>query len=590
MCTRIVGRRFFATLFWAAMTSLTSLAVNAPAQDSDPPLVHKVSGVTERLEMTVNSSRILSTDYKVPQVQVSNPEIVAATPISPKDIQLHAKKTGITQVNLWDDKNQIHAIDVIVYGDVKELTNVLKSNFPEASVIVQPTSGSVILKGYVDKPESVSRIMTIAQDYYPKVINNITVGGAQQVMLHVKVMEVSRTKLRELGFDFADVSGDIASGGLRSSISGLLPGYTTNSSAVGGHNFSVGETVSFGIVDGNNSFFGILAALQRNNIVKILAEPTLVTVSGRPAYFQSGGEIPILIPQGLGNVSVQFRPFGTQVDFVPIVLGEGKLRLEVRPRVSEIDRSLSVVLSGSEIPGFRTRQVDTGVEMRVGQTLALAGLIQSRIESSKTGLPWISDLPYVGFPFRRVIEQYNEIELLILVRPELAEPLNPEEVPPCGPGQDTMTPGDCDLYMKGFLEVPNPRCMGPRCGERCGTGAPASIPPNGIAEPPGPPEMIIEEVPTPKPTPAVQSSPSSASVRERTPNQTTPRKAAPSVASRTSTHTKGAVPTNGAPSGGSRQAPRYNPPVRNVPPVQLPSAGESNEPGLIGPTGYDVIN
>ena len=226
---------------------------------------------------------------------------------------------------------------------------------------------------------------------------------------------------------------------------------------------NAGATLTAGIVDGNNSFFAVISALQKNSLMKILAEPTLVTVSGRPAYFTVGGEIPVLIPQSLGTVTIDWRRFGTQVDFVPIVLGNGNIRLEVR-HVSEIDTSISVTLNGSTIPGFRTREVDTGVEMKVGQTLALAGLIQNRVESEKTGIPWVSDLPYVGVPFRRVKNNENEIETLILVRPELANALDPDEVPPCGPGMSTTSPNNWDLYMRGYIEVPKGGPGGPGVG------------------------------------------------------------------------------------------------------------------------------
>lgn len=569
---------------------IVMLAGTARAQDGSPPIVRKVSGPAERIEMTVNTSQILDMETKIPRAQVNNPDILELTPVGASQIQIHAKKTGVTQVNLWDEKGKIHAIDVVIYGDVKELSNLIKSQFPEATVRVVPTSNSVILTGTVDKPETVKAIVEISQDYYPKVIDNISVACSQQVMLHVKVMEVSRTKLRDLGFDFADIwDGDSF---VVSSVSGLLSSATPTSIVTSGE-----ETFAFGIVDGSNSFFGVLSALQRNNVAKLIAEPTLVTVSGRPAYFQSGGEIPVLIPQGLGNVSVEFRPFGTQIDFVPIVRGEGRVRLEVRPRVSEIDRSLSVVLDGSVIPGFRTRQVDTGVELKVGQTLAIAGLLQTRIEATRRGFPWLSDLPYLGVPFRRVDDQVNEIELLVMVRPEMAEALDPHEVPPCGPGENTMTPNDCQLLLQGKLEVANPACLGcdsmnGGCSITPGNGSPTVMPQGvGPRPPAGLEGATIEDVPAPKPTSSSKSSPSAG----KRPVVITNRAAAGNTAktaSATSSPNRSALksippstPTTARPGDG-----RYNPPVMNVPPAKPVYNGQSGEPGLIGPTGYDVIN
>ena len=169
---------------------------------SSPSIVHKIQTANERIEMTVNSSRLLTLDLKIPRAQVNNKDVVDLTALSPNVIQIFAKKAGITQVNLWDEKNQIHSIDVVVFGDARELNLVLQQQFPHATVMVRPSANSVILSGFVPEPDQAAQIQLIAQDYYPKVVNLLKVGGVQQILLHVKVMEVSRTKLRELGFDF----------------------------------------------------------------------------------------------------------------------------------------------------------------------------------------------------------------------------------------------------------------------------------------------------------------------------------------------------------------------------------------------------
>ena len=207
--------------------------------------------------------------------------------------------------------------------------------------------------------------------------------------------------------------------------------------------------------------------MREDKLLKILAEPTLVTISGRPASFLVGGEIPITVPQSLGTSTIEYKRYGTQLDFVPIVLGNGKVRLEVRPKISDLDWANSIVINGTTVPGLKSREVETGVEMNAGQTLAIAGLVQTRVESERRGLPWVSDVPYLGVAFRRMKDENNEIELLILVTPELVDPLNPHEVPRCGPGMDTASPSDCELYLKGYLEVPRccPNCGGDGCAE-----------------------------------------------------------------------------------------------------------------------------
>lgn len=420
-----------------------------------PEPKYRVVESNQRLEMVVNTSRILEMKFKVPRMLVNNPNVIAATPLSPNEVQVSALKPGFTHLNLWDEKDQVHTVDVLVIGDARELAALLESQFPDASLKVTPLASNAVISGYAPSADMVQRIIRIAREYYPEVINNITVGGAQQVLLHVKVYEVSRTKLRKLGFDWANFNGDDA---LVQNASGLMQGVSL---LTGQFSTTGAPTFSFSVLDGAESFFGFMEALRQYSLVKVLAEPNLVAVSGRPAQFNVGGEFPILIPQSLGTVTIEFRQFGTRVDFVPIVLGDGFLRLEVRPEVSEIDPSRSVTIGSISVPGLRTRSVDTAVEMRAGQTLAIAGLIQTRVEAQNRGLPWLADMPWVGAIFRRVEETQNEIELLVLVTPEFVESVDPQQLPAVMPTAFTMSPTDVELYAKGYIEVPRCSLCGP---------------------------------------------------------------------------------------------------------------------------------
>ncbi|HEX3654740.1 MAG TPA: type II and III secretion system protein family protein [Pirellulales bacterium] len=429
---------------------------NGPIQQSaaQPP-VHRLQSPNERMEMIVNTSRLVTLDESIPKLAVNNPDILSITPLSPNEVQVSAKKTGVTQVNLWGASGKIYTLDVMVIGDARELAMMLRSQFPNASLKVMPLPNSVIISGNVDDATQVNQIIDIAEDFYPKVHNQIVVGGVQQVLLQVRVMEVSRSKLRTLGVDFADLASNGAF--MASGPSGLLKMAQVPISTVPLATAVTGgaESLSFGVVSHGSEFFGFLNALRTDGLARVLAEPNLVTVSGRPAYFNVGGQIPVPIPQSLGTISIQYKPYGTQVDFVPIVLGNGAIRLEVRPSISEIDTSLSVPINGTNVPALVVREIDTGVEMRPGQTLAIAGLVQNRIESTKTGIPWVMDMPYIGVLFRKNTEQMNEVELLILVTPQLIEAMDPHEVPPCGPGSNTNSPTDAEFYLKGYMEVPN---------------------------------------------------------------------------------------------------------------------------------------
>ncbi|MEX2175715.1 MAG: pilus assembly protein N-terminal domain-containing protein [Pirellulaceae bacterium] len=446
-------RAVLASLAAVACGLICSVRVGAQ-EEGQSAVKFQVRGPSERLEMTVNSSKVVEFPFDVPKMLVNNPDLVRVIPISPKSIQLSAVRAGITQLNVWDADDNVTTLDLVILGDVGELDMTLKSLFPEAALKLRPLNSSLYISGFVPKAEMVQSITNVARDYFPNIINDMTVGGVQKVLLHVKVMEVSRTKLRAMGFDWAQLSGGSF---VTQSVSKLLetPGTLGNS-------LGIGSQVRFGVVSDGGSFFGFLEALRENNMAKLMAEPTLTTLSGRPATFNVGGEVPIPIQQSLGVTTVQWREFGTRIDFVPIVLGNGIVRLEVRPEVTEIDPSLRDSVTGT--PGFRTRRVDTAVEMKAGQTLAIAGLVSSREEALNRGIPVLADLPWFGAPFRKVTNTRNEIELLIFVTPEFCEAMDPSEVPPCGPGQLTVSPNDAEFYGRGYLEVPKAGCVGGNCG------------------------------------------------------------------------------------------------------------------------------
>jgi pilus assembly protein CpaC len=595
--------RGVATLVTMALLCCAGHPVLAQSQ-----VVRNITQASERLELTVNTSRILTLDKRIPRMVVNNPELVTVTPISANQVQLAARKPGVTQVNLWDEDDQVYTVDVVIYGDVRELDMALKRLFPESSIKVVRLTNSLVLEGFVERPESVSPIIRLAEDYAPKIVNNIAVGGVQQILLKVKVMEVSRTKLRNLGFDFA-AFGD--GGGVVSSISSLIQEFSLNPNTAE----SLGSTVAFGVVDGSNQFFGFLDALQQNNMAKILADPTITTVSGRPARFNVGGEFPIIVPSGLGQSTIEFKPFGTQVDFVPIVLGNGNIRLEVRPRISERDDANGVDQNGFRVPALKVREVDTGVELKAGQTLALAGLVQTRVEAQERGIPYVSDVPYLGALFRDVRETVNEVELLILVTPEFADGMEPHEVPLCGPGMETVSPNNCQLYFGGHLEVPACGPCAPNgCVMDCATsynvtqpGGYAMTTDGGSAYGPAPamhphsalPQPAVDSAPQ-EYLPAYSDIPAPEEYREpqgnehSVPVQTVPaeppappvQNAAPPI--QTEPATDPAAIKFPSPWQQSRPVAEYSRQSPQTPALTQPIRSATSTPGLIGPIGYDM--
>ncbi len=216
----------------------------------------------------------------------------------------------------------------------------------------------------------------------------------------------------------------------------------------------------------------------------MLAEPTVVATHGRPARFTVGGKLPYVIPTGNGAVTISYEEFGTSVDFLPFVVGPGRIRLEVRPEVKEPDDSRSINSAGLLVPAFTQRYVETAVELQAGQTFAIAGLLQSRTEAVSRATPFFGELPYIGVMFRRVTDRRNDIELLITVTPELVDAMDPHEVPPGGPGLNSMSPNDHDLYINGHIEVPN-LLGGDGCSMMGDGYAPAGNVPSGSIIPPG---------------------------------------------------------------------------------------------------------
>jgi pilus assembly protein CpaC len=413
---------------------------------------HDITQAVERLDILVKSSRILSLPERIPKFQVQNEEVLSATPVSQNQVQIFGKVPGSTQINLWDTEDKLYTVEVTVMADAREVEGILAAQLPLASLKVMPVMNSAVVSGYVTSVDDVDRAVAITEQFYTTVINNIKVVGVQQVLLHTRIMEVSRTKLRDLGIDWGtfDQNGFVYStpGGLGNGAATSVAGSLIPTS-------EAGVAATNGLQINGSGFEALLSALRQQDLIKLLAEPTVVATHGRPSRFTVGGKVPYLVPSGNNAIQILYEPYGTSVDFLPFVIGPGRIRLEVRPEVSEPDDSKSISASGIRVPAFTQRYVETAVEMQAGQTFAIAGLLQSRTEAVTKGTPLLSEIPYIGVMFRRVRERRNDIELLITVTPELVDAMNPCEVPPGGPGLNSISPSDKELYLKGHIEVPN---------------------------------------------------------------------------------------------------------------------------------------
>ena len=435
-----------------------------------------IAKTQQSLQMVVTTSQYLTFPQAILKATIQNDAAIQVQASGRNEVLVSAVATGVAQIDLLGADDTVYNVQVVVTGDARELKAILTQQFPTATFEITPIQQAVILSGTVTADEHVEQAVTIAEQYYGTVINRIEVIGVHTIMLQTQVMEVSRTKLQQLGIDWSMGFGNDfvtqRASGLIPGVVGLIPaGESIQPFASTG-----GETFKFGIINNGNAFFGLLQALREKKLAKLMADPTVVAVDGRPASFNSGGEFPILVPTGLGQPpSVTFKEFGTRLDFVAKVRGDSRIWLEVRPYISEIDPSLTVTINGNTIPGVRHRWVDTAVELRAGQTLALAGLLQMRSETASVGLPVLSDIPYLGALFRSNRESQNEIELLIMVTPNFAGAMDCHEVPPGGPGYNSNAPLGQELMGKGYIEVP------PGCSPQ-GSCPPGNCPPSEGAQ------------------------------------------------------------------------------------------------------------
>lgn len=361
------------------------------------PANHPITGATEQMELTVKTSRVVSLDTRIPRFQVRDEEVLDANPVSDHKIQISAKKPGTTQVNVWDTDDKLHTIDVTVVADASPIDEILNAQLPLASLKVSPVNGNAIVSGFVTRPDDVARAVAIVEQFYETVIHNIQVAGTPQVLLHTRIMEVSRTKLCQLGLN--------------------IPWrHRSERTGATGHCFRI---------DGH--FEALIQALEKQELVKVLAAPTVVASHGRNARFHVGGRVPHIGADKRGQWNGGYEEYGTSIEFRPWVIGPDRIRLEVRPEVSEPDPSRSVTIGSSSVPAFTTRSVETEVEMQAGQMFLLAGLLQSRDESVLRRTPVLGHVPGVGGLFRQVHCEHNEIELLITITPEIVHAMGVEK-------------------------------------------------------------------------------------------------------------------------------------------------------------------
>jgi pilus assembly protein CpaC len=472
-----------------AAVAASALAIAHPAVAQ----VVLASGVNAgELDVPVNKSQVLRADRPYAKALIGNPDIADIVPITPTSVYVLGKKTGTTSLTLYDRSNRLIAVvDVVVGPDVTTLKRQLADLLPANAIAARMSNDSVILEGTVPNAVTADRAVQIAETYAPgKVVNLLSLGSAQQVMLEVRFAEVKRSALSQIGVGWQDQSGRFR--GVIGGGASLTPGNqtTTTTSTIGGTTVSTTTTDtggrlrlgsiidSFGIVSRTFRAFGgnfnvTLDALERRGAVTTLAEPTLIALSGETASFLAGGEFPVPVVQnggaggggggGNGNgsaaITVEWKPFGVSLAFTPTVLADGVINMVVAPEVSSIDPSASIVINNLSIPGLQTRRAKTVVELHDGESFALAGLLRKDFQDTIRQVPLLGSLPIIGALFRSTGFQHEETELVIVVTPRLVRPV------PAGalkvPTDRVGPPNEADLLLNGRTDTGVPPAARP---------------------------------------------------------------------------------------------------------------------------------
>jgi pilus assembly protein CpaC len=406
------------------------------------------------LDLMANRSIVLKTRVPYKSVSISQPDVADVSLIGPRDILLTAKKSGATQLIIWDDEEHTQVIEVKVTSDLQSLQDQMRLMFPDSKIEISSLNGTVALRGRVPSLQAAGQAEEVAAPYAQKVLNFLEVSGGQQVVLQIRFAEISRSASTNLGFNFTALDQT-------SSFSSLLgPGADPIGGVAGrSADTTINPAVTmFGRGKMNGTTFEyFIQALRRNNLLRVLAEPNLVVYSGAQGTFLAGGEFPIPVPQTGGGsstaITVEYKPFGVRLDFLPVVLGDGRIRLKVTPEVSDLDFSRSVSFNGFVIPTITKRTLTTEIELAEGQSFAVGGLLSNRVTASKDVTPLLGDLPVIGSLFRSVRYERNETELVVLVTPRLVEGMNPGQVPAL-PGERWRYPSEAALMLNGDLGGP----------------------------------------------------------------------------------------------------------------------------------------
>jgi pilus assembly protein CpaC len=427
-----------------------------------PPRLTLETTTPQKLNLSVGKSIIIQSPDSVKRVSLVAPEIADVMVLTTQQIYLTGKTPGITNLTLWGIDNKVIAIlDLEVSPDISRLKEIIHKVLPEEKEIrISATHDHITLSGIVSSTSNLSQVLALTGPYAPlseekkpKIINLVEVAGVHQVMLEVRVSEISRSLLKRLAINFNYMNSSSGSMGF-SLLSKLttLPGGAFP--PVGGMQVSDAVNAIFRFFSTDTAWTVFIDALKEEGLLKVLAEPTLITLSGKTANFLAGGEFPIPVPQSSGAggtvITIEYKPFGIGLNFTPTVLSDKKINMVVAPEVSDLDFSNALTTSGFVVPALTTRRVSTVIELADGQSFAIAGLLRDDVRSIVSKFPLLGDIPILGALFRSTSFQKNDTELIVIVTAHLVKPLDMAKQ--TLPTDQYVEPDDVDFYLFGNQE------------------------------------------------------------------------------------------------------------------------------------------
>ena len=443
------------------MRSLPAQSSRGGWQSEGEPVRHVV--------VTLNKSRTFRLDRPFATAVVGSPDIADVLPLTDRSLYIQGKKIGTTNVSVYDQAMMlVGVLDVEIALDERNLQEKIEGTTGARGVRVSSSNGQVVLSGTVADAVAADRALAVAKALSPNgVINAMTIGPSQQVLLKVRFLEATRDGGRQLGVNWFGGNGS-GTRGFNIGQGSLVNGTPTNNTPGAIQLLQTAGTLAgtstapFGValanvINSNGAKIDVLVtALETKGLVRRLAEPNLMALSGDTAQFLAGGEFPVPIAatsaNGIVTPTIEFKPFGVQLSFTPTVLAKGIVNLRIAPTVSELDFANAVTISGTTIPSLITRNAQTTVELRDGQSFAIAGLLQADDARNRSQLPWIGSVPVLGALFSSNGYLKNETDLVILVTPHIVAPARPAD-PIKTPLDGTLPPNDIDFFLMGKSEL-----------------------------------------------------------------------------------------------------------------------------------------